>query len=126
MHDPMAGPESPSGGYGTEAGGFRLLNTASEFRVECWGYWNAEVCAAFRKHGTLAAWKLTGLGAFVLDAKQLKPQGNDGQEALREFFRALSATPFTKGSVSAENALTRMQLTRLVREGGLDGRMTFV
>jgi hypothetical protein len=83
------------------------------------------VIALFRKHAPIAAWKLTATGMFVFDAKQLKPQGLDGQEALRELFRTLSAVPFQRGSVVAENALTRMQLTRLVREGGLDARVTF-
>jgi hypothetical protein len=120
----MPGPESPSGWYGSQAAGFRLTNTATEFRLEGWGYWTPEVIATFRKHAPIAAWKLSALGAFVFDAKQMRPLSIDGQEALRELFRALSAVPFAKGSVLTENALTRMQLIRLVREGGLDGRVT--
>jgi len=109
---------------GTDAGGYRLSAAAAEFRVEAWGYWTPEVISAFRRQAFVLARRLGAEGQFVLDARDLKPQGTDGQEVLRELFRMLAALTFARGSVSASNALTRMQLTRLVREGGLDGRIT--
>ena len=121
----MPGPESPPGRVGSEAGGFRLSNSAKEFRVEAWGYWTPDVISAFRRLSPVAARKLSALGAFVFDAKKQKPQGLDGQEALRELFRMMAALPFTKGSVLAENALARMQLTRLVRDADLAERVGF-
>jgi hypothetical protein len=96
-----------------------------EFRIEGWGYWTPDEISAFRRQAPPAARKLGAEGLFVFDAKNLKPQGAEGQAALREIFRLLGALPFARGSVFASNALTRMQLTRLVREGGLDGRVTF-
>jgi hypothetical protein len=110
---------------GTDAGGYRLYATAAEFRVEGWGYWPPDVISALRRQAFVLARRLGPEGLFVLDARDLKPQGTEGQDALRELFRMLSALTFARGSVSASNALTRMQLTRLVREGGLDGRISF-
>jgi hypothetical protein len=117
----MSGAEK----VGSDAGGFRLTATLAELRIEAWGYWSPEVVTAFRRQSTSAARKLGTDAAFVLEGKGLKPQGTDGQDALRELFHLLAALPVARSSVNASNALARMQLTRLVREGGLDGRVTF-
>jgi hypothetical protein len=117
----MAGPDR----VGTDGGGFRLTSGTVEFRIEGWGYWTPDVVSAFRRQAPPAARKLGADGLFVFDAKLMKPQGTDGQDALRELFRLLAALPFARGSVMAANALTRMQITRLLRESALDGRITF-
>jgi hypothetical protein len=121
----MATPEAPAGRVGTDAGGYRLFATIKELRLEAWGYWTPEVVATFRRQIGAAIRRLGEQGLFVVDAKELKPQGTDAQDALREFLRVLSAVAFASGKITAQNALTRMQLTRLVREGGLDERVTF-
>jgi len=90
-----------------------------------WGYWSPEVVTAFARAAPEAGQKLSPAATFTLDANQLKPQGAEGQEALRALFRALAALTFAEGTVAASNALTRMQLTRLLRECGLDGRLMF-
>jgi hypothetical protein len=117
----MAGPDR----VGTDGGGFRLTSGIVEFRIEGWGYWTPDVISAFRRQAPPAARKLGAAGLFVFDATNLKPQGTDGQDALCEIFRLLAALPFARGSVMASNVLSRMQITRLLREGGLDGRVTF-
>jgi hypothetical protein len=109
---------------GTDAGGYRLYAAAAEFRVEAWGYWTPQVISAFRRQAFVLARRLGAEGQFVLDARDLKPQGADGQQIFRELLRMLSALTFARGSVSASNALTRNQLARLVAEAGLDGRIT--
>ena len=109
---------------GTEAGGFRIVGTAQgALRVTVWGYWPHDVARTFSNDAPSALQKLSSSGTFVLEAAELKPQGVDGQEALRVLFRALVPLEFAKGSVVASNALTRMQLARLLRECGLDGRV---
>ncbi len=109
---------------GTEAGGFRIVGTAQGLlRMTVWGYWPQDVVRAFSSDAPTALQKLSPSGTFVLEAVELKPQGADGQEALRVLFRALAPLAFAKGSVVASNALTRMQLARLLRECGLDGRV---
>jgi hypothetical protein len=111
---------------GTEAGGFRFTAGAhGAVRVAAWGYWPSDVVAAFAKEAPLASQRLSATGVFTLDAMSLKPQGAEGQEALRTLFRALAAVTFTKGTIVSSNALTRMQLQRLVRECGMDGRISF-
>jgi hypothetical protein len=117
----MPGPERVGG----DAGGFKLTTTAAELRIEAWGYWSPEVVAAFRRQSISATRKLGDGTVFVLESKGLKPQGTDGQDALRDFFTALAALPVARGSIIATNSLARMQLTRLVREGGLDERVSF-
>ena len=51
----------------------------------------------------------------MLDCKELKPQGIEGQEAIRVLLRLLSRQPFAKGMILRGNAMTCMQLARLLR-----------
>lgn len=111
---------------GTEAGGFRVGGTPqSALRIEVWGYWSPEVVTTFAREASSAVQKLSPAAAFVLDAGNLKPQSIEGQEALRALFRGLSSFDFAEGKILATNVLTRMQLTRLLRECKMDGRLTF-
>jgi len=120
-----AGQHSPAE-VGTEAGGFRVLaNGAGTLKISVWGYWPPEVARAFASDGQAAAQKLMPAGTLVVDARQLKPQGTDGQEAWRRFFRGLVTVTFARAVVVGANALTRMQLARLVRESGVDDRVEF-
>lgn len=109
---------------GTAAGGFRIVGTNQGIlRVTVWGYWPPDVVRTFTADAPSALSKLSPAGTFVLDAAELKPQGAEGQEALRVLFRALAPLQFAKGSIVASNALTRMQLARLLRECSVDGRL---
>jgi hypothetical protein len=109
---------------GTSAGGFRVVGTAQGLvRVTVWGYWPEDVVRAFTNDGPSALQRLMPNGIVVVDANELKPQGTDGQEALRALFRALTGLVFAKATVVSGNALTRMQLARLLRECGVDGRV---
>lgn len=109
---------------GTPGGGFRIVGTAQgALRITAWGYWQEDVARTFSTDGPSALQKLLPTGTFVLEATELKPQGADGQEALRVLFRGLAPLPFAKGQVVASHALARMQLARLLRECGVDGRV---
>ena len=126
MFGGMSGAQHPTADVGTEAGGFRIqAGRDGTVRVTAWGYWPPDVARTFGADATAATQKLGAAGAFTLEASDLKPQGADGQEALRVLFRALVPATFARGLVLSSNALTRMQLTRLVRECGLDGRIEF-
>jgi hypothetical protein len=115
-----------SGEVGTEAGGYRLLaNATGTLRVNVWGYWTPEVARTFASDALAAAQKLSAAGVLLIDATDLKPQGTDGQDAWRAFFRGVVPLTFARATVLGGNALTRMQLARLLREGGLDGRVEF-
>ncbi|MEI9952745.1 MAG: hypothetical protein WDO74_28120 [Pseudomonadota bacterium] len=111
---------------GSEAGGFRVLGSAAgNLRIAAWGFWPAAVISAFSVHAPTAAQTLAPSSVFVFDGKELKPQGAEGQEAIRRLFRALARLPFAKGVVLRGNAMTCMQLARLLRECGVDGRLEF-
>jgi hypothetical protein len=109
---------------GTNAGGFRIVGTAQGLlRLTVWGYWSPDVVRSFGVDGPAALQRLMPTSALVVDANELKPQGADGQEALRVLFRALTGVALAKATVISVNALTRMQLARLLRECGVDGRV---
>ena len=111
---------------GTEAGGFRVGGAPhSALRIEAWGYWSSEVASKFAREAASAVKNLSPAATFVLDAPNLKPQSAEGQEALRALFRGLSALTFAEGKIVASNALTCMQLMRLLRECKMDERLTF-
>lgn len=120
-----AGQHSP-GEVGSEAGGFRLsANATSTLRMTVWGYWTPDVARAFAVDAQAAAQKLMPTSTLVVEAAELKPQGPDGQDAWRSFFRGLVPLTFARAVIVGPNALTRMQLARLLRESGVDGRVEF-
>jgi len=122
----MAGAPHLSAAVGSEAGGFRVLTSLDgNLRVEAWGYWPSEVIHAFGIDAAAAAQTLTPSSMFVFDSKELKPQGTEGQEALRVLFRVLARLPFAKGTIVRGNAMTCMQLSRLLRECNADKRVEF-
>lgn len=108
----------------TDAGGFRIAVAPTLLSVYAWGYWPPEVAEAFTREATAIGQKLMRVSAFVLDAAEMKPQGAEGQDALRVLFKALAAMNVAKGTLIANNLITKMQLVRLLRECGLDQRVT--
>jgi hypothetical protein len=107
----------------SEAGGFRVAISATLLSVSAWGYWSPEVAAAFSREAAAFSQKLRPVAAFMLDAAEMKPQGTEGQEALRSMFRAVAAMSVAKVTLVANNVFTKMQIVRLLRECGLDGRL---
>jgi hypothetical protein len=119
------GEDSPAEA-GTEAGGYRITGVGTEaVRIRAWGYWPDEVVDAFVRDAAILCRELAPSATLGIDAGELKPQGSEGQDALRAFFRAVASLAFAKGTLFADNVLTRMQLTRLLREAGVDSRLTF-
>jgi hypothetical protein len=122
----MPGAPHSSADVGSVAGGFRVLSSADgNLRITAWGYWPLEVIRAFSVEALASAQWLTSSSVFVFDSKELKPQGADGQEAIRLLFRALAQLPFAKGVILKGNAMTCMQLARLLRECAADRRLEF-
>jgi len=112
---------------GTDDAGFRITYTRGEntLHVEGWGYWNSEMGAALRRETTAAYRELSAPLNAVLELDRLKTQGAEGQEALRGLLRSLVATGAVSGKIHADNVLTRMQLTRLVRESAVEASFVF-
>ncbi len=122
----MPGAPHLSADVGSVAGGFRVLgNAEGNLRITAWGYWPVEVVNAFRVEALASAQWLSPWSVFVFDSKELKPQGADGQEAIQLLFRALARLPFAKGVIVKGNAMTCMQLARLLRECAAEGRLEF-
>jgi|SRR6188768_149677 len=120
-----ASTHSPTG-VGSDAGGFRIVGgTDGNVRIAAWGYWPAEVISAFGVQAPAAAHTLVPLSLFVFDSTDFKPQGAEGQEAIRMLFRELARVPFAKGLIIKGNAMTCMQLARLLRECSVEGRLEF-
>jgi hypothetical protein len=109
---------------GGKKDGFRITGTPhASLRIEAWGYWPSNVASAFAREAQAAVQKLATTAVFTLDVVNLKPQGAEGQDALRALLRALSPLAFAKGVVIASNILTGMQIARLLRECKLEDRV---
>src|SRR6478609_767536 len=121
----MRGASHPSTNVGSDAGGFRLDGTDGNLRIAAWGYWPAQVVSAFGESAPAATQALLPVGTFVFDSTELKPQGAEGQEAISTLFRALARLPFAKGLIVKGNAMTCMQLARLLRECSAESRFEF-
>lgn len=122
----MPGGPHSSANVGSEAGGFRILSgTDGNVRIAAWGYWPADVVNAFLLKAPVAAQALVSVGIFVFDCKKLKPQGAEGQDAIRALFRVLARSSFAKGLIVKGNAMTCMQLARLLRESSAEKRVEF-
>lgn len=122
----MPGADFTPSEVGTEAAGFRTSgHPNAALRVEAWGYWTPEIAHSFTRDALAFMPKLTQSSVLVFDATNLKPQAVDGQDAFRAVFRALAGATFAKATLHTGNVLTRMQLTRLLRECGLDERVGF-
>jgi hypothetical protein len=107
---------------GTKAAGFRIMCQpgGKAVRVEGWGYWPADVALAFGRDMISACRKVSSPLSFLFDATELKPQGHDGQEALRTLMRCLVQFGLSSVTISTNNILTKMQLTRLAKECGVE------
>jgi hypothetical protein len=126
MFDRMSAAEISPADVGTGAGGYRVSGCGTAVvRIRAWGYWAPDVVDAFMRDAAAVCRELTPSATLGIDAGELKPQGAEGQDALRTFFRSLAGLTFAKGTLFANNALTRMQLTRLLREAAVEGRLTF-
>ena len=56
-------------------------------RLEGWGHWDGGVSTAFARQAAAACRGLASPAEIVPDATELKPQGDDGQGALRVMMR---------------------------------------
>jgi len=121
-------PEAPHSfaEVGSKAGGYRFFgNAEGNLRIAAWGFWPIEVIRVFGAEAPAATQTLTRTSVFVFDGTDLKPQGTEGQEAIRMLFHSLTRLPFAKGLIIRGNAMTCMQLARLLRECGAERRLEF-
>ena len=112
---------------GTEAAGYRVSYTprSGALHLECWGYLTPDLAAAFSKEAEDACRALSRPFEVGLTATELKPQGEEGREALRAVMKCMQLWGVSGVMVSVNNILTKMQLTRLANESGIAGSVRF-
>lgn len=105
---------------GPESAGY-CITTGDEgvLQIESWGFWTAQMAAAFEFEALVACHRLAPLQSCEWDAAQMKPQGEHGQIAIRKLMSLLGSMGVPDCQIIADNALTLMQLRRLARECGL-------
>jgi len=106
---------------GSDQDGFEITRAlvSSHLGLETWGYWERETARAFSKHALAALDQLSPPLVVRWDAARLKPQSEDGQAALRAVMKRLAGVALDALTVTADNALMRMQLTRIARDCAL-------
>src|SRR5687767_13323521 len=102
---------------GDDSTGFSVDHPdAGRILVKGWGFWSVAVASAFaptvmegckgRPRGTI----------LILDMVDLKPMREEGQQSFSRLLTALSNLGIAQVSVITTNALTKLQLLRLVTE----------
>jgi hypothetical protein len=87
-----------------------------EVTVTAWGFWSADVAAAFAPKVAATIRALPGEHKVVLDMTELKPMREEGQKSFATLVRALPALGVTRMSIVTSSQLTKLQLVRLVTE----------
>ena len=107
--------------------GFRLTEYRNEsaIRIDCWGFWPAEVAESFARETISGCRSAIPPFHLLVDASDLKPQSDEGQAALQRTFRYLATAEVASAVVSAGNILTRMQLNRIANESGVSSVVAF-
>ena len=110
---------------GTATAGFRIVCApgGTALRLEGRGYWSPDVALAFSRDVIAACRKVSSPLAFAFNATELKPQGREGQEALLTLMRCLAQFVLASATISTNNILTKMQLTRLAKDCGLQSQV---
>lgn len=101
--------------FGTELGGFSIVlhEATRSVRLSAWGFWSLDVSEVFAK-SVIEACTSAGRGLhLVLEATELKPQRDQGQEALGALIGALPRLGVSQLTIATGNALTRLQLLRI-------------
>jgi hypothetical protein len=113
--------------FGTDAEGFAvgMSEDASSVQVRVWGFWSSDLAARFVGAVTSACSSFA-VPRMILDATELKPQRDAGQEALAALMATLSALRITRVVVMTASPLTRLQLMRIVKERGIKHLVPFV
>jgi hypothetical protein len=84
--------------------------------VTAWGFWSADIAAAFAPKVATGIRERSGEHTLVLDMRELKPMREEGQKAFATLVRALPTLGVTHLSVVTSSQLTKLQLVRLVTE----------
>jgi hypothetical protein len=113
---------------GTDADGFTISfeEPSRCLRIRVYGFWQPDTAATFVASLVDACRPPRRAVELVVDASDLKPQRDEAQVALKDAFAALPGLGITRASVVTDNALTKLQLLRLVNAGPARAIIRFV
>jgi len=107
---------------GSDESGFSVETNAVGVRVRAWGFWDAATAANFAPavFGALRG-GMTRRPQLLIDATQLKPQRDEGQQAIRDLVESASKLGVARAEFVVTNAITKMQVSRILRELNVSG-----
>ena len=100
---------------GNDDSGYSVDVLALGIQIRAWGFWDAALATNFVAAVLDAIRANPQRSWLTLDASQLKPQRDEGQAALRELVET-TAKLGQRGELIVANAITKMQLARIIRE----------
>jgi hypothetical protein len=101
----------------TKESGFAVDLGPQAVRVRAWGFWDEQAATAFTTAVLDALRVPPRRGQLVIDATNL-PQRDDGQRAFRDVIAETAQLGPVRVELVVTNAITKMQLARLIRELG--------
>ncbi|HVY44654.1 MAG TPA: hypothetical protein VHB21_02200 [Minicystis sp.] len=104
--------------FGSDEAGFSIDAIASSVKVRAWGFWDAATAARFPPAVFEALAAAGPRAELLVDVTELKPQREAGQAALHEVIEGTVRLGLRRAELVVTNAITRMQLARIVREAG--------
>lgn len=112
---------------GGKDAGFHITYSPKEsmLTVLAWGFWPPDLVSAFSRDASDACRELFDPLSVVMDATELKPQGTEGQKAIKAFLDCLKPSMMSGVTILVSNILTRLQLTRIVKESAVGSLVQF-
>jgi hypothetical protein len=115
--------------YGNDESGFTVGNgtngESGRVVVEGWGFWDVGLAADFER-ATLAVCREAKRPLRVtLDLSRLRPQRDEGQEAIAKVLGTLVLLGMERAVIKAASAITKMQLMRIARATTPTGLVEF-
>jgi hypothetical protein len=113
--------------FGTGEEGFAVGadENAGTIHVRMWGFWTAETADHFAGI-VIAACVSAHVSIVTIDAADLKPLRDVGQDAVGAVLAAVPAHNVRRVLVTRAGALTRLQLLRIAKERAVPGLVEFV
>jgi hypothetical protein len=114
--------------FGNAEAGFSLEWDQGERRVNIrgWGFWGPEVATTFASKVLDSFRSLRPVRQLAMDFAALKPQRDEGQEAIGSVLTGAVKLGVKRVIVATSSALTKLQLLRLARESTSAGTIEFV
>ena len=112
---------------GTDDAGFSVEVDAAtrSAKIVGWGFWDAEVAAAFDTT-VLEAFRNASLGTNVsIDMSELKPMRDEGQRSFGHVLAELHRQTTGVISVTTTSHLVKLQLLRIARDAAAKERVQF-